>query len=175
MITMIICMVIGFVAAIQNAFMEWWRSRKHHRLFDWSCILLGLMASLAGGLIGGILCLGIPCKYKTDRWNQEIISLQDNNSVLGQLFLGSGYIKGDMKYVFYLKEDSNTYKLNVVNYEDGAIQYTDGPPTVVITDKQRDENSILSYFTFSDWNAKRTYVFKVPKGSIKQNISLDAQ
>ena len=60
-----------------------------------------ILGGLIGGVIGVIIMLALPMKTEINTYTYKIETLQDNNSVSGSFFLGSGSIEGKMKYVFY--------------------------------------------------------------------------
>jgi len=101
--------------------------------------------------------------------------LQDNNSVSGSFFLGSGYINGEMKYVFYYETDGG-YKMKQIDYDKALIKYTNETPKVE-TYREVQTDAFINKFSvyMSGCGCNNKNIIYVPKGTIKQNYNLDAQ
>jgi hypothetical protein len=166
MYTIIICTLIVIAGSIYYEYKDEW--------MGWLSILISVMKGLTGVLVGFVIAVILPKSYRVDNWSEELASLQDNQTISGQFFLGSGQINGTMKYVYYQKEDSNTFRMWQADYEDAKIRYVTGTPKVQITLRHPD-NSLINKFAIDINTSQVFYVFEVPKGSIKNEITLDAQ
>ena len=103
-----------------------------------------------------------------------IVCLQDNSSVSGKFFLGSGNVNGSMKYTFYYNYN-NGYKLCQLNTDKTTINYSDSAAIMVqhTNTMVNPKKAFVNYFAIDleDY----TYDIYVPKGTIKTNYNLDAQ
>ena len=129
-----------------------------------------IASSIIGGIIGGIIgfaiALAIPPVYVVEKTTHNLEALQDNSAVSGSFFLGSGNINGDIIYTYYY-ENNDSFKLNQVEAKDAKIKYTEGTPKV----------EVLKYVNKNQFALRKDYfeyIFYVPKNSIKQSYSLDA-
>lgn len=167
MYTIILFYVIGyfvFLYILYNDFEE----------FNGFVIFFPLVQSLLVAFIGAFFAFSLPVKYETTTWSQNIITLKDNNSIRGSFFLSSGIINGQMKYVYYQQNEDSTYEMRQVDYRDAKIKYTNSQPKVIITDVHRKAIK-QNKWTLSSSKESQTYIFEVPKGSIKNSYELDAQ
>lgn len=167
MVTIIICVVIGIIIGIITSDWEWY-------LLD---IFLGvvniILYVVIGFFIGLLIATTLPMKTYNRHYSLNIVTLQDNNSVSGHFFLGSGQIDGKMQYVFYI-EDDGLYKMHQIDYNLVQIKYTDSIPKVNVYEIT-ETDAFINHFAI-DWNlGDQTYIIEVPKGTIKTNYNLDAQ
>lgn len=136
------------------------------------CIGFTISISLLGGLIGILIAFALPAETEmTCVETSQIVNLQDNNSVEGNFFLGTGYIEGEMKYVFYYQIDSTSFKMKQVSFYNAIIKYSDIPKVEKYINKPTD--SKINLFALD--NEINNYIIYVPKGSIKNNYELDAK
>lgn len=133
-------------------------------------VFLGL---LIGGVIGTAIAFALPAKTEIVKTTYNLEALQDNNSVKGSFFLGSGQIEGKMKYVFYYERDG-FYKLEQADYEEVKVKYSDEKPKAERFNRKNVKDAFINNFAI-DCNCYQEYIIYVPKGTIKQNYSLDAQ
>jgi hypothetical protein len=131
------------------------------------------MGLIIGCFIGLAIALALPAKTEIVKTTYNLEALQDNNSVKGSFFLGSGQIEGKMKYVFYYERDG-FYKLEQADYEEVRIKYSEGRPKAERFNKRNVKDAFINNFAI-DFNCYNEYIIYVPKGTIKQNYSLDAQ
>lgn len=142
----------------------------------WDTLGFCIIGGIVGALAGLIISAALPKKYKTDRWSEELTSIQDNGAINGSFFLGSGNINGTMQYAFYIKR-GDSYKMWTIEYYNAEIMYADTPPKIDIV-STHTSTSIWNKFAIGFfWPDKEewTCVFNIPKGSIKNNFNLDAQ
>ena len=131
--------------------------------------LIGVLISIIPALI--ISCL-IPIETKIEKSIFEIESLQDNNSIKGRFFLGSGLINSKMVYTLYLK-NGDGFKLYQLDSEIVTIKYSDSKPSLELYEEVKTENW-LNQFSIKN-HLDFYYIIKVPKGTICNNFNLDAQ
>jgi len=166
MILILIGMVIGIAIAIYQTYNGWLND-----FIDY------IMSSFIGILLGGALALIVAIMLPMDTYDKHyslnIETLQDNNSVSGNFFLGCGQIEGKMKYVFYY-EENGLYRMMQIDYNLVQIKYSDGKPKVNVTENYPSDAFINKLAIDLDAFDK-TYIIEVPKGTIKNNYNLDAQ
>ncbi|MDD3773109.1 MAG: hypothetical protein PHC38_10710 [Weeksellaceae bacterium] len=136
-------------------------------------ILVSIPAILIGGIIGTAVAFALPAKTEIVKTTYNLEALQDNNSVKGSFFLGSGQIEGKMKYVFYY-ENEGYYKLEQADYNEVKVKYSDEKPKAERFKRKNVKDAFINNFAI-DFNCYQEYIIYVPKGTIKQNYSLDAQ
>lgn len=136
-------------------------------------IISSLLFAIFGGLLGFLVAISLPCKMETVKTTLQLESLQDNGSVEGSFFLGSGQIGGTMKYVFYYKY-GEYYKLSQADYKYVSIKYSDEKPKAEVFIQKEVRGAFINNFAI-DFIEEPTYIIYVPKGSIKQGFTLDAQ
>lgn len=164
MATIIIFVVIGIISGIYKGMDEG----------DFEIgIILSLIRALLGGLFGFLVAISLPCKMETVKTTLQLESLQDNGSVEGSFFLGSGQIDGTMKYVFYYKY-GEYYKLGQADYKYVSVKYSNENPKVEIFTRKEVDGAFINNFAV-DLGKEPMYIIYVPKGSIKQGFTLDAQ
>ena len=146
---------------------------------------IGLIINSIFGLIAGaflsimivFIFVGIfgalsPPETTIKETEHEIVTLQDSNSTSGDFFLGTGYVNEEMQYIYYRK-DGNGYKMEQIKARDARIEYTEKTPKVI---KQEKEATDAFWNKFKiNWDDEPTYIIQVPKGTIKQDYSLDAR
>ncbi len=169
MYTIITLYVIGY-------FFFMWVLYKDFEGFDSFVIFFPLIQSLLFALAGLFIAWALPVHYETTRWQENIVTLKDNNNISGRFFfLGSGIIEGRMKYVYYQQNTDSTYQMWQCDYTDAAIKYSDGQPKVNVTDVHWQKSLWNKFAIDLDDESRQTYVFEVPNGSIKNTYELDAQ
>jgi hypothetical protein len=167
MIILIVFVVIGIIIGLIISDWEWdfWVI-----FFSFTNVLFG---AIIGVFIGLLVATTLPMKTYLEHSTYNIANLQDNNSVSGQFFLGSGQIDGKMQYVFYL-EENDFYTMHQIEYNLAQIKHTDSIPKINVY-KITQTDAFINYFAI-DWNiGDQTYIIEVPKGTIKTNYNLDAQ
>lgn len=142
--------------------------------WSWDIIVNIIGGLIVGGTIGLVTGVCLPVRYKTSTWAVNLESLQDGGSVTGSFFLGCGTIDGTMKYTFYYMNEDSTYQMWQVNYQDALIRFTNGKAREIVTEK-RPSKSFYNKFAIDLSDCKQSFIFEVPRGSIKNNFILDAQ
>ena len=169
---MVFIIILLFIGGISGA-KAWLEDEGIYGFFS----LLGfLFYTIVGACFGILVGLGIamllPAKLETKVYTQNLECLQDNNSVNGGFFLGTGSIEGKMKYVYYYKDADSLYHLKQIDYANASIKYSDEIPKIE-TYKEEPTKDFINYFAWDYTEDK--YIIYIPKGSIKQNFTLDAQ
>jgi hypothetical protein len=131
---------------------------------------LGAVAGMAFGLL---VALCLPAKTEIQMTTYKLESLQDNIGASGSFFLGTGQIEGRMIYVFYY-EDDGFYRMGQVDYEMAKVKYSSENPRVEEFTKEIVKGAFINNFAINIADNPE-YIIYVPKGTIKQNYSLDAQ
>ena len=137
------------------------------------CFLISIPALFIGAIIGTAIAFALPAKTEIVKTTYNLEALQDNNSIKGSFFLGSGQIDGKMKYVFYYERDG-FYKLEQADYEEVKVKYSDEKPKAERFNRKNVKDAFINNFAI-DCNYYQEYIIYVPKGTIKQNYTLDAQ
>ncbi len=159
MITIIIFALIGIVIMWDE-----WNDIPGH-------IGTSFLGVVIGSCGGTLIAIALPATTTTKETVYNIATLQDNNTTSGDFFLGSGNIDGKMVYVFYY-EENGFYQMEQLPYNCVKIIHTSGNPKLIAT---------TTYPIDSWWNLfaidfeSTTYLFEVPKGTIKNIQNLDAQ
>jgi hypothetical protein len=109
------------------------------KLFLLACILLCIFAT--------------SCSEKPKEHTYNLLSLDLQNSLEGQFFLGSGMINNDSYFFFYTEDEHGLCQLNKVYYRYLSF-YQDGGKTATYT---------IEY----------VWVLHIPKNSIKENFKLN--
>ena len=166
--TVIICIALAVSISICVSYTEWGYIDMDSVLFD---VYIGV---LLGAGIGALIAVIIPSKTETKVEIVNLVTLQDNNSVRGSFFLGSGNIDGKMKYVYYYEAEGG-YKMGQTNYEQALIKYTEDTPRME-TIKEIKTNDFSNNFTISlHCSCEDDVVIYIPKGTIKTDYVLDAK
>ena len=164
--TIIIITVIALFIAIYRE-----HNSYYHSDFE-DYFLSSISGILIGGFVGFLVALSLPAKTEIVKTTYNLEALQDNNSVKGSFYLGTGQIDGEMKYVFYYEKDGY-YRLKQVDYNEVKVKYSDEKPKVELFNRKKVKDAFINNFAI-DCNCYQEYIIYVPKGTIKQNYSLDA-
>lgn len=168
MITIIICAVIG---AVGGALFKY---EKPYSLCEYVIfIICAVFGLIIGACFGVFIALALPAKtelVKTESYKIE--AMQDNTSIKGSFVLGCGTIEGESVYTYYY-EDKGFYKLGKVKCEKALICYSDSCLKVEHFETKDKKDAFINYFAINATEHK--YIFYIPKGSIKQNFTLDLQ
>lgn len=156
---------------------------------NWPASIIGLIVGLAMGVssICGIVTINDRIDtYERLEEKQEIVSLKDNNSQIsggGNLFYVS--INTEGVYTYYYKLDDGGYKRGQVTDDNTVIYEEDNceNPSVQRYESYTQNNwnqtwtKILLFSSKQDeWKSSSTrYEIHVPKGTIVQEFTLDAE
>lgn len=171
MITIILFALFGLFFAIKAIWND-------YGYYDFVKIVEKTLDTIIIIFIAALIGLGIafilPMKTVTKIDTYNIVSLQDNNSTNGSYFLGTGTIKGEMKYVFYY-EENGTYKMKQTDYNNTSIKYSDSVKVEIY--RKEEVKAFINWFAIDDIcsESNMQFIIYVPKGTIKNNYSLDAQ
>ena len=165
MITVLIFIIIGIILAIIIG------SINGDDVVD--IFLNSVLYTILGICIGFIVAISLPEKTIKMKEVYVIECLQDNPSTQGSFFLGCGRVDGTFKYAFYYKYEDG-FRMNLVDYNDAIVKYSDENPRVERYFNKPKENELINLFALDLPSYSKYYIY-VPKGSIKQNYTLDAQ
>lgn len=172
MITIIITSIIGAFIVINNCYRS---NADPNKLFKNTTKDFrngGIFGAFIGAIIGIFIAAMVPPKTYYKERSFYIESLRDNNNLKGELFLGCGVIEGKMVYTLYV-ETNGVYKLLQLDSKSASIKYTDTRPRLVILETYLTDD-VINYFAIEhDWDDK--FIIEIPRGSIKNKYSLDAQ
>lgn len=164
MLTIIIFGIIGLITSII-------KYKSKDRAGQYMIWFIGFWV---GGLLGYLVAWALPMETYDKEYSYNIETLQDNSSINGSFFLGSGYFEGTMKYVFYY-EENGYYKMKQLNHDRVSIKYTNDKPRFIIIEKT-PTNSYINYFAIDEpTKTDVMYIIEVPKGTIKNDYNLDAK
>lgn len=157
-------MLVPIISWILNY--DWWD--------DLGEILGGLLLmSIIGSLIGLAISILFSCIPLQRHWIQnnyvELLALQDNHTISGSFFLGSGDVNGKMKYYFYYKCQNGGYIMDALDVYNTKIFEYDMTPHI-LSYKQVYTKSIFNYLGLIYSTKHEIYI---PKNSILRDIRLD--
>lgn len=108
----------------------------------------------------------------------KLESLVDGSDIRGSFFLGSGVINEVSVFTWYEQSEPGSYRQEQADADVSTVHFTTDAPHYVLTVKRREEGSWFGKWGIRtdageglDWR----YDFYVPKGTIKNNYTLDAQ
>jgi len=165
--TIIIGLFLGLIASIVIVF------KTEGKYADFSDYFFhGFIGLIISGVISSVIAFSLPVKLQAEVCEVEIVTLQDNSQTTGRFFLGSGFINGTMKYVFYYKY-KESYIMHMVDYSSAEIIITDKTPYLKQISYMRTKD-FINNFSFDFEYPETEFIFYVPKGTISSNYSLDA-
>lgn len=165
--TVIIFAIAGLLWGLIREAKEWgWK--------DGTTWILGIVQAIMAAVLGLVLAFALPVKYETIKWDLPLTTLQDGKTISGSFMLGSGQINGRMEYVFYTQDKDSTYRMYEVSNNDARIRYTSESPRCEVT-LVEPAKTFWNGFAISAKGSRQSYIFDVPRGSIKTDFSLDAK
>lgn len=170
MITIILFALFGLVFAIKAVW--------DYGYYDFVEIVMNTLGTLfiifIAAFIGLAVAFALPMKTETVVDEYKIECLQDNSTTSGRFFLGTGYIEGEMKYVFYYSENG-VFKMKQTDYKNTSIKYSDEIKAERY--REKEVKAFINYFALDDIcsESNMRFILYVPKGTIRQNYNLDAQ
>lgn len=167
--TIIIC---GAIAIIVSSII-YYREIGCDYIDFFSAILAAIIFGLFGAFIGALIAVIIPGKMIEQKETVQIVAIQDNITMNGSFFLGSGQIDGEMKYMYYYKSDNNTYKFGDIDADICSISYDSIDPRIVLTYEIKDENAFINNFTLTHKPRLVKATIYIPEGSLVSNYNLD--
>lgn len=137
--------------------------------------------SIAGLVVGVFLYVVIVESYfpvekeYVKDWDMPILALNDNASISGRFFLGTGSIDGSMKY-FYLYQADRGIKTGYVSADESYVNETDTYSPRIEHYIQRPVGGKYRVFLPDpDSQYEDYYNLVIPKGSIMYNYRVDLQ
>lgn len=164
MYTVYIFIVLGILGGIAFS----WHEGESGGLY----ILNSISGAFVGMFIGFVVAFSMSNDYSYEQRRFPLMSLQDNNSVSGTFFLGCGSIGESTYYVCYM-ETSEGYKLKRVYYNDATIKFISDTPYIVYNISIKHSSNFA--LDIDGAETVTSYIFEVPKGTIKNEYKLDAQ
>lgn len=170
MLLILLGVIAGIIIGIYNTYGSYYDCFMDYFMDYFMNIFIG---TAFGAGISLFIAIAIPMETYKNEYSLDIESLQDNNSVSGNFFLGCGQIEGKMKYVFYYREN-DLYRMMQLDYNLVQIKYSDSSAKVNVTENCPTEAFINKFSVDMDLYHK-TYIIEVPKGTIKNNYNLDSK
>ena len=139
-----------------------------------------VMSTILGLLIGCVVYLFIGfsilvCLPKeTIVYNTEIYALQDNSSVKGSFFLGSGNVDGTMKYC-YLATNEDGVTMNTIDANSVIIIESDDEPHIATYRSIVKDSFLKRQVLFGEIEPILKTKIYIPKNSIKYNFDVDLE
>jgi|SRR6478609_3448229 len=201
LITVILAGIIGVFMARSNAYQQR-RWRGYYGDHDTSVIPMSqwrwraVPTSLVIGVVVGLVAtlFFIMTNGSTDDKRtpvrQDIVALGDTTSTNGRFFLGSGTIETGPAYFYYTGNEQDGFRARMHNGNSAEVKYTTGQPHVVFwcRDWRKHADWITSpllphwsdepnidYRSDTGCGQGSFATFYVPRGSVKQNYTLDAE
>lgn len=169
MVFVILGVLIGIKKSVHDCYKD--GNRISTDLVMFFCY--SILGIIIGGLIGFFVAWLMPMELSTKKETVEIVALQDNNSVNGSFFLGSGYVDGNMEFILYY-ECENGFKMMQLSPKHTLIRYSKDKPTLTVN-RLRPTDNWINYFGFDRDVLRETYTINVPEGTILNHYSLDAK
>jgi hypothetical protein len=140
----------------------------------------GVLGAILGSGAGAVLAVMLSVFQPTATWDHDTAKLAAMRSSVepqGVFFLGGGYVQGQLVYHVLLKKGDNGFSpyfaaasATTLIVEDGNL-HDEGVMVIRITDK--DPHSAWASWTLPDERqARYTYEFRVPKGTVRNNFSV---
>ena len=170
MYTILLGTIVGAIAGV----LIMWSAWKEFGDETFGGFIIG---AIAGALVGTIVLVILTLSYEDKKYSTligtyELECIQDGSSVEGRFFVGSGYVGESMKHSFYYKQGGG-YRFKQISASNSFIEYGD-KPMVYVYDLRYPDN--LSKWVVDKTKGKEvSYKIIVPKGTIKQDYSLDAK
>lgn len=166
--TIIICAFICTALFFITTYFGNNQGKKFH-----NCLSSSFSGFLTGTILGFIIAIIMPAEIEKEVITEyNIEALQDNRTDEGSFFLGCGNIDGVMKFVFYY-EENGFFKYKELNCNSVSIKYSNDKPKFQIIADVKKKNEVINNFSIIFPNLK--YIIQVPKGSIKNDFSIDLQ
>ena len=149
---------------------------------EWREPMLMMMLILAGAVTGfflavmiGMLVIGISPQFEETRIEEKtLIAFNDRLSAEGVFFLGSGRIKEESYYFFYVKDGDGGARLVKALTKQSVIYEQDRQDSLPKIETQIRKPLIRwLYLRFDESPVK--YKFYVPKGTILREFKADLQ
>jgi hypothetical protein len=174
MIIILTLMVIGIIIGLYLAYKE----KGFDAWFAFPIIGL-LLGMILGFVIATILLADSEFKKVSEI---KIVTLKDNNNVKGNFTLGCGSIGSKMKYVYYYEKDGG-FKMGSIDCNENGegdvdveICFLSGNDSISRVETYQTcptLDKVINWFALDEIETK--YIIRVPKGTITNDFSLDAQ
>lgn len=114
----------------------------------------------------------------TEQRTVKLESLVDGSDIRGSFFLGSGVINEVSVFTWYEQSEPGSYRQEQADADVSTVHFTTDAPHYVLTVKRHDDGPFIGKWGLradAGEGVEWTYDFYVPKGTIKNNYTLDAQ
>jgi hypothetical protein len=148
-------------------------------------IFVAMMGFFFGGMISGLLAVLIGLfigalfgpEPVTHKERVTLRSIQDNDTLHGSFFLGSGSVDDVPTYSYYKQVAENSFAREDVDASLATIHYTDARPYFIHNYKRHDGCGFCNWYinTNAGYIVDEHYDFYIPKGSIVNEYRLDAK
>lgn len=166
-----ICIIVSFSFLIFGSDFRLYFGILEKILMGITFILISMLLTLIFGIAAiGIATANSEVRYEVTS-SKDIIALQDNDSVNGNFFLGTGSVNDKMKYVYMVK-DNEGYRMETLNANEVTIVYSD-EKKVEIQEARFANKNIGLWFGVPMSDVK--YKIYVPEGTIKNEYNIDLQ
>lgn len=161
--------VIGIVAGFV------WGIRTEYGDF-----LTGILGAIAGCLTSLLILLILYCcsfcfldgiSYSSPPEN--IVSLQDSNTIEGSFTFGNGYIDEELTYTFMFGNEEDGFRIKQVKAADCIIKYTDGQPYAL--QGYYYFNGFGRFMWGTDGIKSDEYIIFIPEDAVTIEFSIDLQ
>jgi len=143
-------------------------------------LLLSCLGLLSGFVVGAVLLIlggniyGSLAHQESSVYAEyQLMNLQDNQSLSGSFFLGTGKISNEPTYVFYRQDENGGYVYREIPIDWATVfpeDRSDGVERVIVN---RTTDKLGNYLFGTQEEYK--YEFHIPLGSITPVFKLDAQ
>lgn len=139
------------------------------------------VGSFFGVIAGGVLALAVNgCAYPFtgtaySTHTYQLSTLQDSPSTTGQFFLGIGEVSGNLSASFYVDSGDGYAAPQSVNDSDDDIRVFQDSAKPYVIERFPHSAHFWVGSVFNGGGTAPIFEFHVPKGTIKQDYSLDAK
>ena len=164
-----VLIVVGIIIGAWSYIYDWG--------FDWTALCAGVLGGLCGALVGLIVLLigaAIPGPVRsTEHHVEKLYAFEDDASIEGHFFLGSGRVDGEMKYYYIYETDDGGYKMDSIDTSNAVLYYIDDDNCRIEYDNFVYSNPVHYFFGIGP--LETTYKIYIPKGSIINNYQVDLE
>ena len=168
-------MILFVLIAVGITIGAW--SYIHDWGFDGEALCAGVLGGLFGTLVGLVVLLigaAIPGPVRsTEHHVDKLYAFEDNTSVEGHFFLGSGKVDGEMEYYYIYETEDGGYKMDSIDTSDAVLYYIDDDNCRIEYDDFVYSNPIHYFFGIGP--LETTYKIYIPEGSIINNYQVDLE
>ncbi|SCV23859.1 Uncharacterized protein BCRIVMBC845_06456 [Bacillus cereus] len=141
---------------------------------------IGILAVIGGVVAGVVFLFGMfmaidqNAEKVTKRNVTELIALSDGSQTTGRMFLGSGYIDGELTYRYaYKKGEGYAIDTENASYIDEIRYIKDGSKPRIESREVVYRSTLANFFTAPFFESGK-YIY-VPEGTIQESFNIDLQ